>query len=112
MELREFVHRTNLQLYKKQLAEETDEARRKQLSKLLTEEESQVVLAHKPKRIPPIRCDKCGGRAHLIRRTPNASKRDGSEIWTFECECGKQIQQKDKEIAGNAVGYFLPDLSG
>ena len=51
-------------------------------------------------------------RAHLIGRTPNASKRDGSEIWTFECECGKQIQQKDKEIAGNAVGYFLPDLSG
>ena len=99
MELREFVHRKNLHLYKKQLAEATDEARRKQLITLLTKEEkSEVAFAHEPKRIPPIRCDKCGGRAHLIRRTPNASKRDRSEIWTFQCECGKQIQQKDKEM--------------
>ena len=40
MELREFVHRKNLHLYKKQLAEATDEARRKQLITLLTKEES------------------------------------------------------------------------
>jgi hypothetical protein len=76
MELREFVHRKNLQLYKKQLAEETDETRRRQLITLLSEEESEVVFA--PERIPPIRCDKCGGRAHLIRRMPDASKRDGN----------------------------------
>ena len=68
MELREFVHRKNLQLYKKQLAEATDEARRKLLITLLSEEESEVVFAHKPKRIPPIRCDKCGGTSAFDRQ--------------------------------------------
>jgi DNA-directed RNA polymerase subunit RPC12/RpoP len=54
---------------------------------------SEIVFVHEPKGIGPIRCDKCGSRAHFIRRTPDAFERDGSETWTFECECGEQVQQ-------------------
>jgi hypothetical protein len=40
------------------------------------------------------RCDKCGGYAFLARCTPNAFKRDGSEIWTYECvNCEHQMQR-------------------
>jgi len=43
-----------------------------------------------PTHVAPIRCEKCGQPAHIVRRAPNALKRDGkSEIRTFECEaCG------------------------
>jgi Zn ribbon nucleic-acid-binding protein len=41
--------------------------------------------------IRPIRCSKCGGNAHLTRRSPDQVKRDGSEVRVFECyECGYQ----------------------
>jgi hypothetical protein len=40
------------------------------------------------------RCDKCGGYAFLARCSPNAFKRDGSEIWTYECvDCEHQMQR-------------------
>ena len=42
--------------------------------------------------IEPLRCENCGGNAHLTRRSPHAVK--GSEIRVFEChECGHQIEQ-------------------
>jgi hypothetical protein len=60
---------------------------------------TEVAFAHEPKRIPPIRCYKCGGLAHLVRRSPEIFKLlDGSEIWTFECDCGEQIRQRDMQI--------------
>ena len=35
------------------------------------------------------RCEKCGGYAFLARCVPDAMKRDGTEIWTYECcDCG------------------------
>lgn len=40
VDLVEFVHRENMRLYKKQLAKETDEARRQQLTRLLAMEEA------------------------------------------------------------------------
>jgi hypothetical protein len=64
---------------------------------------SEIVFVHEPKRIGPIRCDKCGSRAHLIRRTPDAFERDGSEIWTFECECGEQVQQTHKAMSAELI---------
>ena len=40
--------------------------------------------------IAPLHCDKCGGNAHLIRRSPHTVK--DLEIRVFECyECGRQI---------------------
>ena len=42
--------------------------------------------------IAPLRCEKCGGNAHLIRRSPHAVKDLESRV--FEChECGHQMQQ-------------------
>ena len=47
--------------------------------------------------IRPIRCGKCGGNAHLTRRSPDPIKRDGSEIRIFECyECGHQTHRTMK----------------
>ena len=47
--------------------------------------------------IRPIRCGKCGGNAHLTRRSPDPIKRDGSEIRIFECyECGHQTHRTVK----------------
>jgi hypothetical protein len=41
--------------------------------------------------IKPLRCGECGGNAHLIRRSPDPDRRDGTEIRIFEChECGHQ----------------------
>ena len=41
--------------------------------------------------IKPLRCGECGGSAHLIRRSPDPDRRDGTEIRIFEChECGHQ----------------------
>jgi DNA-directed RNA polymerase subunit RPC12/RpoP len=46
-----------------------------------------TIRPSEPAHIEPIRCEKCGGRATLMRRTPDAFKRDGrSELRTFECE--------------------------
>jgi hypothetical protein len=60
---------------------------------------TEIAFAHEPRKIRPIRCNKCRGSAHLIRRAPEAFRYDGSEIWTFECECGEQIEQRDMQIA-------------
>ena len=45
--------------------------------------------------IAPIRCPRCGGKAQLARRTPDAFKRDGkTEHWTFECmSCGQRTEK-------------------
>jgi uncharacterized Zn finger protein len=46
-----------------------------------------------PTQIMPIKCDRCGGNAHLIRRGPDAFKRDGkTEVRVFRCAaCGHEI---------------------
>jgi Zn ribbon nucleic-acid-binding protein len=42
--------------------------------------------------IAPLRCDECGGNAHLTRRSPHPV--DGLETRVFEChECGHQTKQ-------------------
>ena len=43
----------------------------------------------------PIVCPACKGRAYLMRRTPDAFKRDGkTEHWTYECvDCGHKIEK-------------------
>jgi hypothetical protein len=53
--------------------------------------ETRSFVVKDQKFICPIRCAKCGGNAHLTRRSPDQVKRDGSEIRVFECyECGHQ----------------------
>ncbi|MFN3659383.1 MAG: hypothetical protein ACK4UO_19230 [Pseudolabrys sp.] len=46
-------------------------------------------------RLAPIVCPACGGQAHLMRRTPDAFKRDGkTERWTYECaDCGHKVEK-------------------
>jgi transposase-like protein len=46
-------------------------------------------LAH----MTPTNCPRCSGEAPLVRRGPDAFKRDGkTEIWVFRCkECGYQF---------------------
>ena len=48
--------------------------------------------------ITPIECRKCGGKAYLVARSPDAFKRDGkTEIWTYECSgCGDKIAETVK----------------
>ena len=42
--------------------------------------------------IRPLRCEECGGNAHLIRRSPHFV--NCLEIRTFECqECGHQMER-------------------
>ena len=45
--------------------------------------------------ISSIACPNCGGKATLMRRTPDAFKRDGkTEKWTYECaDCGHKVEQ-------------------
>jgi hypothetical protein len=39
-------------------------------------------------------CDKCGGYAFLARCVPDPFKRNGSEIWTYECvDCDNKMQR-------------------
>jgi hypothetical protein len=53
--------------------------------------ERRSFVVKEQKFIRPIRCGKCGGNAHLIRRSPDPVKGDGSEIRVFECyDCGHQ----------------------
>ena len=47
--------------------------------------EPQVTHTHK---IEPIRCPRCKLAARIIRRTMDAFKRDGTEIWTYQCDNG------------------------
>jgi hypothetical protein len=54
------------------------------------EKHSFVVKDHKF--IEPLRCDECGGNAHLIRRSPHPVP--SLEIRVFEChECGHQTKR-------------------
>lgn len=48
-------------------------------------------------RIEPIRCPHCGQKAHIIRRSPDAFKRDGSELWTFVCPNGHYTTHSDQQ---------------
>jgi len=53
--------------------------------------EKRSFIVKEQKFIRPVRCIKCGGNAHLIRRAPDPVKEDGSEVRIFEChECGHQ----------------------
>jgi hypothetical protein len=45
---------------------------------------------------PPLRCEDCGDEPYLTQRSPDISKQDGSEIWTFECKCGHIVQLTGK----------------
>jgi len=47
--------------------------------------------------ISPVDCLHCGGRAHLIRRTPHPED-VSSELRTFECsDCGSEIEMSVAE---------------
>lgn len=44
-----------------------------------------------------IHCEKCGGYAFLSKCIHDAFKRDGSELWTYECaDCGHQSERRVK----------------
>jgi hypothetical protein len=54
--------------------------------------------------IGPVRCEKCGGNAHLIRRSPHPI--EGLEIRTFQChECGNQT----KRVVSPQAGRMTPN---
>ena len=36
--------------------------------------------------IEPIRCPRCNLAARITRRSPDAFRRDGTEIWMFQCD--------------------------
>ena len=38
--------------------------------------------------IRPIACPRCGEKAGIIRRAPDARQTDGSEFWAFQCDQG------------------------
>jgi len=45
-------------------------------------------------RAVPMICPKCGGRAPLIRMSPDAFTRGKTEIWTYECSaCGHKVEK-------------------
>ncbi len=45
-------------------------------------------------RAAPIVCAKCGGRAPLIRMSPDGFTRGKTEIWTYECSaCGHKVEK-------------------
>jgi len=38
--------------------------------------------------IRPIACPRCGEKAGIIRRSPDACQTDSSEIWALQCDQG------------------------
>ena len=45
------------------------------------------------------RCEQCGGYAFLARCVPDATKRDGAEIWTYECcDCEHKMQRRAPDL--------------
>jgi hypothetical protein len=45
-------------------------------------------------RAAPIVCAQCGGRAPLMRMSPDAYTRGKTEIWTYECSaCGHKTEK-------------------
>ena len=52
-------------------------------------------------------CEKCGDYAFLARCEPDAFKRDGTEIWTYECvDSGRQMQRLKKTRPSAFTGAF------
>ena len=47
--------------------------------------------------IEPIHCPKCDERAYIIQRVRDALKRDGSEVWTFQCVNGHNTEKRGKQ---------------
>ena len=51
-------------------------------------------------RAAPILCPQCGGRAPLIRMSPDSFTRGKMETWTYECSaCGNKTE-KSVEAGG------------
>jgi hypothetical protein len=53
---------------------------------------------HRPKvtltnHIAAIACPQCDEKAYIVRRTPDAIKGDGSEVWTFQCVNGHNTEK-------------------
>ena len=45
-------------------------------------------------RATPVICPECGGRAPLIRMSPDSFTRGKMEIWTYECSaCGHKVEK-------------------
>jgi DNA-directed RNA polymerase subunit RPC12/RpoP len=45
-------------------------------------------------RATPVICPECGGRAPLIRMSPDSFTRGKTEIWTYECAaCGHKVEK-------------------
>jgi hypothetical protein len=56
-------------------------------------------------------CDKCGGYAFLARCVPDHFKRDGSEIWSYECvDCNNKMQRSvmASDTSVERTGRILP----
>jgi hypothetical protein len=49
--------------------------------------------------IAPIHCPQCDEKAYIIRRTTDAAKDDGSEVWTFQCVTAPRAQYEDFFLA-------------
>ena len=61
-------------------------------------------LVEDQKFIEPLRCENCGGNAHLTRRSPHGVK--DLEIRVFEChECAHQIE---RIVTGEDPRPFAP----
>ena len=44
--------------------------------------------------LPPVKCPKCGGNAHVIRRTPDPRNIAADELRIYECAaCGYVIEK-------------------
>ena len=55
----------------------------------------------KVSRAVPAVCAECGGRAPLIRMSPDGFTRGKTEIWTYECSaCGHKVEKT--VVAGGA----------
>ena len=53
----------------------------------------------KPNPIPgPIACEKCGGRATLIRRRPDAYSRGKLETRTYECVLCRHLTERTMAV--------------
>lgn len=51
-------------------------------------------------RAAPIVCPQCGGRAPLIRMSPDGFSRGKAEIWTYECSACWHKVEKTVENGG------------
>jgi DNA-directed RNA polymerase subunit RPC12/RpoP len=51
-------------------------------------------------RAAPIVCAECGGRAPLIRMSPDSFTRGKTEIWTYECSACAHTMEKTVAAGG------------